>query len=142
LDQLGISNNTGNRIAALGRGDDEPASSSVRLAGIGLRPPAPVHPQAVLRHDGSLALSWTRRARGAWEWRDGVDVPLVEEAERYIVTFEAAGMTLRSWTVGANMLTIAPQEMAELRTLGPGLVLARQQGTFAMSLPLRLTTLD
>ncbi len=37
--------------------------------------------------EGALTLGWTRRARGAWDWLDGVEAPLVEESELYRVGY-------------------------------------------------------
>jgi hypothetical protein len=78
-------------VVALGRGNELPVTSPLHLAGIGLRPLTPVHPRSAWVADGGLQLSWVRRARGGWSWRDGIDVPLVEEAERYIVYLRTGG---------------------------------------------------
>src|SRR3546814_15502306 len=65
---------------------------------ITLRPLSPVHGWARTLADGTLELRWTRRARGAWLWSDGVDAPLHEQSERYQVGFGpvAAPVALRS----------------------------------------------
>jgi hypothetical protein len=136
-------------IVAVGRGDAVPVTSAVRLSGIGLRPLAPVHARVTTTLESDIILAWMRRARGAWTWRDGVDVPLVEERERYIVTYEVDGepsseaepRTLREWSVTAPTLTLARDEIADLLAAGPGRILVRQQGTYALSAPLHLTTL-
>jgi hypothetical protein len=128
-------------IVAPGRGDSEPAVSSVRLAGIGLRPLAPVHARVIRDADGGLQLAWTRRARGGWAWRDGADMPMVEESERYLVTYEAEGRTLRSWSVATPSLTLGRDELEDLVALGRGHLFARQQGTHAVSHALPLTAL-
>ena len=85
-------------VAALGRGDTEPALSATHLAGLSQRPLRPVHGRAGPGLDGALVLSWTRRGRGDWRWVDGTDVPVAEESERYLVTAEREGAVLRSWT--------------------------------------------
>uniref|UniRef100_UPI0035E460E8 phage tail protein n=1 Tax=Novosphingobium chloroacetimidivorans TaxID=1428314 RepID=UPI0035E460E8 len=128
-------------VLALGRGDAAPTSSPLHLAGIARRPLAPVHGRSRRRADGSLDLRWTRRARGRWRWSDGVDVPLIEEAERYLVTCEGAGSTLRSWETQAPALELSPSQAAELESLGPCTLQVRQQGTHALSLPLPLARL-
>lgn len=125
-------------VVALGRGDHEPVAAPLRLAGIGARPLAPVHPRAEPAADGVLRLGWTRRARGGWRWVDGIDVPLGEEAERYVVTLERGGATLRTWTVTAPAMTLFP---ADLALLPPGSLRVRQQGTHALSLALDLAEL-
>lgn len=127
-------------IVATGRGDALPVSSALHLAGIGLRPLAPVHPDVAWSEDGGLRLGWVRRARGAWSWRDGVDVPLAEEAERYIVSCEQVGATVRAWSSDEPSLSILAEDLASLP--GGSTLIVRQQGTHAQSLPLVLTRLD
>ncbi len=53
--------------------------------GIGLRPYAPVHLRSKSNATGDLHLSWIRRTRRDGDSWDGVDVPLAEETERYLV---------------------------------------------------------
>ncbi|MCC6829672.1 MAG: phage tail protein [Novosphingobium sp.] len=126
-------------IVAVGRGDDTPVSTPIALAGIALRPLSPVHPRATLLADGALALGWTRRARGAWQWRDGVDAPLQEQAERYRITFGPDSAPLAAWTVTEPQLTLPPATLGTLAALLPGGALSvRQQGSHALSLPLHL----
>lgn len=129
-------------VLALGRGDSEPVASPLLLAGLGSRPLAPVHGRTQRLADGSLRLSWTRRARGGWRWSDGVDVPLAEEAERYLVTFHdlrQAGSDLCGWTVSTAALALSTDELADLAAVAPnGAFHVRQQGTRALSLPLSI----
>lgn len=142
LDPEIVGESAGATIVALGRADALPIASPVRLGGIGLRPLAPVHARAIDEPGAGLKLVWTRRARGAWTWRDGVDVPLVEERERYIVTYEANGRTVRDWSVTTPALKIPLDDLAALRASGGGRLMVRQQGTYALSHPLHLTTVD
>jgi hypothetical protein len=75
-----------------------------------LKPYAPVHIIASRDGSGNLTITWKRRTRLGGEWRDGVDVPLSEESERYEVdildgvtvkrTFE--GLTSPSLTYTAS----------------------------------------
>ncbi|MET1755023.1 phage tail protein [Novosphingobium sp. RD2P27] len=130
-------------IAAIGRGDTEPVISPIRLRGIGSRPLTPVHGRSRWSHQGVLALEWTRRARGGWRWTDGIDVPLGEEAERYLVTFENAGAALRAWSVDQPVLNLSADEIASLSALAAtGTFHVRQQGTRALSAPLFLISLS
>ena len=136
-------------ILAMSRGDAEPVSSPLLLAGLGARPLPPVHGRATWLPDGSLHLAWTRRARGGWSWSDGVDLPLAEESERYVVTFRSAGQEahgpnepVRGWTVSATALVLPAAEIADLSALAPmGTFDVHQQGTRAVSLPLFLARL-
>lgn len=130
------------RTLAIGLGDVAPASSPILLPGIARTPLAPVHPRAVLLANGGLQLSWARRARGNWRWRDGVDVPLCEEAERYRVTIESDGEIHRVWMTTEPTLRISFEDLADLRLMAPGGVFhARQQGTHTLSPPLILAPL-
>ncbi len=70
-------------VLASGLGDSVPVAASVAVTGASVLPPAPVHLAAARESDGSVMLSWVRRSRQGWHWIDGVDVPLVEESERY-----------------------------------------------------------
>ncbi|MEB3214614.1 MAG: hypothetical protein VKL39_24910, partial [Leptolyngbyaceae bacterium] len=53
--------------------------------GRSLKPFAPVHVAGLRDGSGNLTISWLRRSRVDAEWRDGVDIPLGEESERYEV---------------------------------------------------------
>lgn len=132
----------GRQVVALGRGDLQPVAAKVLLDGITLRPPSPVHPRKSVSSDGGWTLSWTRRARGGWSWHDGVDMPLVEQSESYLVTLGPLDTPFATWTTTAPNLTIEPSVLARLAMIGPGAPLqVRQQGTYALSLPLILCTL-
>lgn len=130
------------RIVALGSAPGDQSITPVRLDGITLRPLSPVHPRARIDTAGTLHCRWTRRARGAWQWRAGVDVPLVEEAERYFVSFGPVAAPLAFWTTTAPEIRLDAATLGELGTLSPGGHLhVRQQGKHALSLPLLLHTL-
>lgn len=142
LDPAVLGSDIDRRVIAIGRGDAEPIATPVLLDGITLRPLAPVHPRAAVLADGSLRLSWTRRARGGWAWRDGVDMPLVEEAEQYLVTLGPIAAPAAAWTTPQPFLDLSAPLLAELSALAPGGTLrVRQQGTHALSPPLVLRTL-
>ena len=128
------------RFAAIGAGDAEPVFAAVAAAGRSRRPLPPVHPSALPTPDGGLLLEWTRRARGAWIWADGVDVPLVEESERYEVGAGALETPAATWLCTAPRLELGA---AELSALAPGTPLwVCQIGTHARSPALLLHTLD
>lgn len=48
-----------------------------------LKPYAPVHVSGERDGSGNLTIRWVRRTRVGGAWRDGVDVPLSEDTERY-----------------------------------------------------------
>ena len=142
LDPAKIGPNPSAKIAAIGLGDADAVEAPIVGSGLTLRPLCPVRPTAKLLSDGSLALGWTRRARGAWLWQEGVDIPLVEEAEGYLVTFGPVNAPVAQWTANSPALTLAAGDLATLRSrLSGGSFLVRQIGTYAQSAPLLLTSL-
>lgn len=133
----------GSRIAAIGRGDDLPVFATLRNAGLSRRPPTPVHPLFMTIEDGALEFCWTRRARGQWRWSDGVEVPLVEEQESYLVGFGPAQSPHVTWTSSEPRFVLSAAARAELiNEHGPGSLWVQQVGTFASSHPLLLTPLS
>jgi Putative phage tail protein len=142
LDPLQVGSASSTLIAAVGMGDAAPVVSPVALPGITLRPLSPVHPRVVTLPDGSLQLSWTRRARGTWLWADGVDAPLHEQAEAYLVSFGPLENPAAIWEVTAPQLVISNSQKVALAAALPGEALrVRQRGTYALSDLLVLTHL-
>ncbi|MBT0667767.1 hypothetical protein HT136_05235 [Novosphingobium profundi] len=137
---LGTANSR--EIVAIGRGDSEPVRSPIRLDGLTRRPLAPVHPRLAWSTDGSMRLSWTRRARGAWHWVDGIDAPLVEESEGYLVTAGDPEHPIRSWTTQVPQVELDAAALAALAAGAEPVTLAvRQIGTHALSPILTLCSL-
>ncbi len=63
------------------------------------KPYSPVHIAGSRDGSGNISLSWKRRTRISGDWRDGVDVPLGEESERYEVEI-MSGSTLKRTITG------------------------------------------
>lgn len=142
LDVATMGTEASRRVVALGRGDAEPVEAPLLLDGITLRPLSPVHPRRTIAGDGSWTLSWTRRARGGWPWRDGIDAPLVEQSERYLVTAGPVEDPVATWSTETPRLEITATIRGALAALAPAAAIhVRQQGTHALSLPLLLCTL-
>jgi hypothetical protein len=140
LDQALVSGGPDALIVAAGRGDADPVASPIALRGISLRPPSPVHPRSSILPDGSLRMCWTRRARGAWLWLDGADTPLVEETERYLVTYGDPASPAANWTVTKPEIEIPSGQLTALSaSLAGGAFHVRQLGSYATSEPLFLT---
>lgn len=79
-------------VTAAGIGDGpEGVSATANVTGRAVTPLAPVHLRATWMRD-TVRLAWTRRSRTGWAWSDGVDAPLGEEDERYVVRIEHAGI--------------------------------------------------
>ncbi|WP_431312820.1 baseplate megatron protein TIM-barrel domain-containing protein [Roseicyclus marinus] len=90
------------RIGPARRGVEDASHVARRLAfeGVGLRPYSPVHLRARVEAEG-LALSWIRRSRiDADSWQ-GVDVPLGESVESYLLRIVDASGTRREALTGA-----------------------------------------
>tara|TARA_A100001391_G_scaffold101953_2_gene67784 strand:+ start:644 stop:2827 length:2184 start_codon:yes stop_codon:yes gene_type:complete len=129
-------------IAAIGLADDTPAEAMIANAGLTLKPLVPVHPRVTIATDGSVALGWTRRARGAWSWSGTVEPPLAEEFERYVVGLGDTDLPNAAWEVSAPLLEFSAPDWAALGADHPGKPLwVRQIGNSARSDPLYLTTL-
>lgn len=75
------------RVGPGRRAVDDPSFTAFHLAfsGIGLRPYAPVHLRGERQSDGAIRVSWLRRTRIGGDSWDGVDVPLGEEQEQYLL---------------------------------------------------------
>jgi len=87
-------------------------------------------------------LGWTRRARGAWTWPDGVETPLGEQAEAYLAGLGNTEQPLLRWELAQPRLELSAATLAQLSSAHPGERLwVRQVGSFAVSPPLLLTTL-
>ncbi len=74
------------RVMAVGIADVVPPEQRLERPIQALLPPAPAHVRARVLTNGDTEISWVRRSRNGWRWLDGVDAPLVEEAERFSVT--------------------------------------------------------
>jgi hypothetical protein len=128
-------------LAAIGLADPVPVVSAIANAGATLRPLTPVHPRMELLESG-VALRWTRRSRGAWHWPDGVELPLNEQAEAYLVGLGPVETPLASWQASEPELAFSAPEWAALAATHAGQPLwVRQAGSHALSDPLLLTLL-
>ncbi|HTM95937.1 MAG TPA: phage tail protein, partial [Croceibacterium sp.] len=129
-------------IVALGLRDGAPVASSIANPGLTLRPLTPVHPRSRILADGSLELSWIRRARGAWGWTDEVETPLGEESETYLAGVGPIDAPPLRWNIAVATLTLPPAMLTILHAEHSGAPLwVRQVGSFALSPPLLLTTI-
>ncbi|MEH3041203.1 MAG: phage tail protein [Sphingomonas paucimobilis] len=115
---------------AVGIADEDVAMATMVPSGRWLVPPAPVHLSIVRDRDGPL-LRWSRRARRFAPWRDGVEQPLVEEREAYLLTVTDAGGTAR--TIELNEPYWRPVDVAGAVTIA-----VRQIGTNGLSPPATL----
>jgi hypothetical protein len=127
------------RLLASGVGDaDGPVETAVAITGASVAPPAPVHAVAETQGDRGLAIRWTRRSRAGWAWSDGVDAPLVEEAEAYQLTLTAADGSRRVIETVAPYLRLAASERPPAGTM----MAIVQQGMLVASPSTRISLPD
>lgn len=128
-------------IEAAGLGDTQPVSASAMIAGYAVRPFTPVHGEVTRRQDGSVSLSWIRRSRIDHGWQDGVDHPLDEDSEAYMVTAFAEAEELASFPTVTSRLTIPAIQIGNWGALGIQSINLQisQIGRFAKSAPLTLS---
>jgi hypothetical protein len=87
--------------ASLPLDDPDFVDAESAFAGVGLRPYAPVHVAASRLPDGAVSVAWIRRTRVDGDLWDGLEVPLGESSEAYLVRIRKAGLLLREVTVAA-----------------------------------------
>jgi hypothetical protein len=122
-----------------GLADTEPVYAALINSGLTRRPLTPVHGRVSEKPDGALALQWSRRSRGSWRWLDGVDVPLNEQAEAYVVGVGDSEAPELRWEAGATLLEINAATWSSIKSAHAGKPLwVRQVGTAAASSPLLL----
>jgi len=93
------------RIGPAARNYDDPSYLHMQAAfqGIGLRPYAPCHLQAVGVVGSDIAVSWIRRTRVDGDSWEGVEVPLGETVERYLLR------VMDGTTVLREVFLVAPE---------------------------------
>jgi hypothetical protein len=140
LDPAKLSESESTVIGAIGLADPEPVYTTLINPGLTRRPLTPVHGRAIEKPDGSLALEWCRRSRGSWAWLDGVEVPLSEQTETYLVGLGDSEAPDLRWETGAPLIEIAASIWSSIKSAHAGKPLwVRQVGTAAASIPLLLT---
>ncbi|KQM57897.1 MULTISPECIES: GTA baseplate fiber-binding domain-containing protein [unclassified Sphingomonas] len=129
IDGVGVGTPVG--VVATGIDAADVATATVTPNGEWLVPPAPVHLSITTDGDGPL-LRWVRRTRLFVPWRDGVDMPLVEEREAYRLSIVDAAGTLRSFELAEPQWRLADGT-------GPVTIEVRQIGTNGLSPPATLS---
>jgi hypothetical protein len=106
------------RIVASARNHDDPAAVALTVTpgDTALKPLAPVHVAAVRAGDG-IHISWIRRTRidgDGW----GIEVPLGEESEAYVLDILSGGAVVRTIACTApQALYAAADELADFGTV-------------------------
>jgi hypothetical protein len=138
LDPALVGETATTRIVAVRLGDTAAVSVPISDPAATLRPLSPIYGKAQQLGDGSIALTWVRRSRGAWLWPDGVDAPLNEEAERWEVTVGDPSAPVVRWQTTSVALTVSPSQINALPAGGPMYFAVRQIGRSALSVALRI----
>lgn len=137
LDIAAVEAAASDQIFALGNGDTAPIAAPIVNSGIFMRPLSPVKPCTEIMADGSRRISWVRRARGAWQWRDEVDAPLPEVEERYEIRARMTSGEWLSWSTTSPSITIEPANWFRISGAETAPVLQiRQVGQSSLSYPL------
>lgn len=143
LDASIVPSHESTRLAAIGIGDGEPFFAPLENVGLSLRPPSPVHPKVAIQSDASTIYRWIRRARGAWEWKNGIEAPLVEENELYLIGFGPTGAPNATWESNTSHFTLSSLKKAELLAdYGPDDLWVKQIGEHSLSGALLLAKLS
>jgi len=122
------------QVLAEGTGDSGgPAEAETAITGLSMVPPPPVHLREIAGADGP-EIHWVRRSRIGWRWIDGVDAPLGEEIERYLVTVAPMGGVARAVETASSSVAIGADERA-----GGVTVTVRQAGAHGLSAPAAIT---
>jgi len=102
------------RVGPARRTVDDPSYTAFRLAfdGVGLRPFAPAHLRTAREEGGALGITWTRRSRIGGDSWDGVDVPLGEEVETYVLRIEQGGVVRREVVLSTPYWAFDPAQEA------------------------------
>lgn len=118
-------------VLAQGAGDgSEAAEADAAITGAALFPPSPVHLSATALPGGDVQLDWVRRSRSGWRWIDGMDAPLGEERERYLLSVAPEGGVARIVETDVPVFLLPAAERAT-----PVTITIRQAGTHGLSPP-------
>ena len=134
---------TATRLAAVGLADTAPVEAEIAQRGRSFKPLSPVHPRFDAKASGILSLSWVRRTRGGWAWPDEVELPLIEESERYEVGVGPLNSPIAQFAAETTRLSLSSSIMSGLRqNYLDAPVWVRQVGRSARSDALFITTIQ
>ncbi len=102
------------RIGPARRGYEDPSylHRIEAFDGNGLRPYSPTHLRAVKTSTGDIGVGWIRRTRIEGDDWTGLDVPLGEESESYLVRVMDGDTVVRDVTVGSPNWTYTAAQQA------------------------------
>lgn len=126
--QRGLSRTYRIGTAALGYADVQAETRIESFSGNGLRPYGVTHLGVQPRELGGVTVRWTRRTRIEGDSWDGVEVPLAEEREWYVVRVYSGEMLLRETQVSQAEWIYPPELLFADSGLG-GLSISVAQGS-------------
>ena len=129
-------------VMAVGIADDlSPPVVTTTPIGSALTPLSPVHPGLSREPSGDTVISWTRRSREGWAWRDGVDAPMSEETESYRIELTPLGGSTRTFTETLPQFVYLASDRSADQLAGAMVttVSISQVGQHCVSAPLTLT---
>ncbi len=129
-------------VMAVGIADDvSPPIASTSPIGGALTPLSPVHPRVSRDNSGDIVISWIRRSREGWAWRDGVDAPVGEESEAYRIELIPQGESARFFTELVPRFVYLAADRAADQLAGATIttVTINQIGQHSVSAPLSVT---
>lgn len=117
-------------VMAVGLSEKDVVTASLIPASRWLVPPAPVRLTMTRDRDGPV-LRWSRRARLFTPWRDGVEMPLIEEREAYrLIVTDVAG--------AVRSVELDEPQWRPVDVVGAVTIEVRQIGTNGISPPATL----
>lgn len=121
------------KAVSFGQALEDAVPVPVVNTGVSLKPLSPVHLSAIRLADGSYVVRWVRRTRFDGAWLPGIDVPLGESTEEYLVEVLDGDTVMSSKTVTAPIVTLGSSEssytMDTVGDLGAPIWMAQQVGT-------------
>jgi hypothetical protein len=92
--------------------EDVAIEASIAVAGNALKPYSPVNPRIIRREsDNARIIEWTRRTRKNGQLLDGIDAPLEEASEAYLLKIIRDGDILREVMVSTQSFTYTESMM-------------------------------
>jgi hypothetical protein len=113
----GVQPQSGGSVAIAATGAAGPITLPITAVGRAQQPLSPVHLRCAWQSDGGMTLSWTRRSRMGFDWRDHVDAPLDAAAEAYRLQLTAGATTLNAETMIASWV-VSAADIALWRSTG------------------------
>lgn len=127
-------------IAAMGRDDHGAVTVSLPAFGRAVMPLSPVHGSWHGDEAGGAVLSWIRRSRGGFGWRDGIDAPLSEASETYRVAIVADSTRIAEQVVDRPSIAFDSVALSAFRaaSTAPLEAVIVQEGALGLSPPLTI----